>query len=665
MWCQHACFDPLPPPELAAHVDRDVADRALPRRRLATVLVVLASVVLFLGIFAVWAERQALDSSEWTNTSSELLEQETIRNALALYLVDELYANVDVAAELRTVLPPEFQSLAGPAAGGLREFAERAARRLLASPRVQQAWEDINRETHEQFVDVVEDKGNPAVTTAGGEVVLDLQPLVQQLSDRAGLGGKITQNIPPDAGQLVIMRSDQLDAAQKVTNVIQGLAFVLPLLWLALAALAIYLARGRRRRTLRVVALGAVAAGIVVLLGRGAAGDAVTNALAKTAAVRPAVEDTWTVSTSLLQDIAQSTITVALLLLLVAWLAGETRPATALRRAAAPYMRERPDLTYGFVALIYLLLVVWAPARIFTQPLPLLLIAVLMIFGTEVLRRETEREFPNATLGGAGIRESISSWWSGRRSRTGGAAVRRGGTGGRPGASGCPARARSPEPGGVRSAQGGAARLSSSMRITFVGHSTVLIELDGVRILTDPLLRRPVRPCQAPRASGRPRPDRRGRPRAGVAHPPRPPRPAVAPEAPRRPDRRGAARGAAARATAGRAGKGGRGRRAALARGARDPGHARRPPPRPHPPSRAGRDRVLDHRARSGSTSRATPTSSPGCGTWPAASTWPSCRSGAGAPSSARVISTPYAQPRRSSCLRPASRSRSTGAPST
>jgi L-ascorbate metabolism protein UlaG (beta-lactamase superfamily) len=28
------------------------------------------------------------------------------------------------------------------------------------------------------------------------------------------------------------------------------------------------------------------------------------------------------------------------------------------------------------------------------------------------------------------------------------------------------------------------------MRITFVGHSTVLIELDGVRILTDPLLRR-------------------------------------------------------------------------------------------------------------------------------------------------------------------------------
>ena len=391
------------------------------RRGIVTALVVLASVILLFGIFAVWAKRQALDTNEWTNTSSELLQQETIRNALAVYLVDQLYANVDVAAQLRTSLPPQLRPLAGPAAGGLREFAERAANRLLESPRVQQAWENINRETHEQFVDVVEDKGNPAVTTAGGEVVLNLQPLVQQLSGRAGLGEKIAQKLPPDTGQLVIMRSDQLDAAQKVTKAIQGLAIVLPLLWFALAALAVFLARGRRRLTIRAVALGAVSAGIIVLLARGAAGDAVTNALAKTAAVRPAVEDTWTVSTSLLQDIGQSVITVGLLLLVVAWLAGETRPATALRRAAAPYMRERPDLTYGFVALIYLLLIVWAPARIFTQPLPLLLIAVLMILGTEALRRETAREFPDATLGGAGIRESIASWWAGRRSRSGGA----------------------------------------------------------------------------------------------------------------------------------------------------------------------------------------------------------------------------------------------------
>src|SRR2546426_456790 len=42
-----------------------------------------------------------------------------------------------------------------------------------------------------------------------------------------------------------------------------------------------------------------------------------------------------------------------------------------------------------------------------------------------------------------------------------------------------PGPARSPPP----------AELPRAMRLTFVGHSTVLIELDGMRILTDPLLR--------------------------------------------------------------------------------------------------------------------------------------------------------------------------------
>jgi Short C-terminal domain len=383
-----------------------------PRRRIATALIVAASLVLFFGIFAVWVNRQALDTKEWTDTSSELLEKEAIRSAVATYLVDSLYSNVDVAAELRKNLPPDAQRLAGPIAGGLREFAQRAANRALASPRVQQAWENANRIAHERFVAVVEDKGNAAVTTAGGNVVLDLQPLVQQLGGRIGLGGKLAQKLPPDTGQLVIMRSDQLDAAQKVTKAIKGLAIVLPLVWLALAALAVYLARGRRRQTIRAVALSAVGVGIAVLLARGAAGDAVTNALAKTAAVRPAVDDTWTVSTSLLRDIAQSTITVGLLLLVTAWIAGETRPAVAFRRFAAPYMRERPDITYGFVTLIFLLLVVWAPARIFTKPLPLLLIAGLMVLGTEALRRETAVEFPDAVRPPGGIRESLASWRS-------------------------------------------------------------------------------------------------------------------------------------------------------------------------------------------------------------------------------------------------------------
>src|SRR5688572_3307271 len=91
------------------------------RRGWARALVVLASILAFAAILAVWANRQLLNTDNWTDTSTELLENRVIRDQVALYLVDQLYANVDVSAELEAGLPERLQPLAGPAAGALRE----------------------------------------------------------------------------------------------------------------------------------------------------------------------------------------------------------------------------------------------------------------------------------------------------------------------------------------------------------------------------------------------------------------------------------------------------------------------------------------------------------------------------------------------------------------
>lgn len=389
-----------------------------PRRRLATAIIVLASVIAFFAIFAVWVNRQVMETDEWTNTSSDLLEKQSIRTTVATYLVDQLYANVDVAAEVRTRLPPQFKSLAGPASGALREFALRVANRALAGPRFQTAWEQANRKAHEEFVGIIKDETNPALSTSGGNVVLDLKSLLTQLANELGLSGKLVQKLPPDAAQLVVLRSDQLDAAQKIAKAIRGLAIVLPLLWLALVVLGVYLARGRRRQAIRLAAFGGLAAGVTVLLARAGAGDLVTNSLAKTAAVEPAIHDAWDVGTSLLEDAAQSVIAIGLVLLIVAWLAGNTRPAIAFRRFAAPYMRERPILVYCVVVAIYLILVAWHPAHIFTRPLALLLLAVFLVIGTEALRRQTEAEYPNAVIPEGGVWGSFERWRAGRSART-------------------------------------------------------------------------------------------------------------------------------------------------------------------------------------------------------------------------------------------------------
>ncbi len=396
-----------------------------PRRGVVTAILIAAAVLTFFLAFASWINRQVLDTDEWTKTSSELLENQEIRNALSAYLVDELYSNVDVAGELRKNLPPEAQGLAGPAAGGLRDFAQRAARRALADPRVQASWEGLNRQAHEEFVKIIKNEGSDTVSTAGGEVTLDLAPLVQQVAQRVGLG-KLAEKVPPDAGQLTVMRSDQLKFAQDLAKFIETLVIVLLILALGLYGLALYLGRGRRRETLRSIGFIFIIVGVALLVLRSIGGGVVVGALTTTAATEPPANAVWSIGTSLLSEIAGGLIINGIILLIAAWVAGPTRAAVTLREASSPYMRERPAIAYGVVGLIFLLMVAWGPTRAFREPIGILAVAALLVLGTEALRRQTAREFPDAALADGGLR---GSWDRTRTSVSQRAASMRGGRG--------------------------------------------------------------------------------------------------------------------------------------------------------------------------------------------------------------------------------------------
>ena len=59
----------------------------------------------FISIFAIWANRQAFNTDNWTETSSKLLEDDEIRAQLSTYLVDQLYANYNVTEEVAGSAP--------------------------------------------------------------------------------------------------------------------------------------------------------------------------------------------------------------------------------------------------------------------------------------------------------------------------------------------------------------------------------------------------------------------------------------------------------------------------------------------------------------------------------------------------------------------------------
>ncbi|HET6998198.1 MAG TPA: SHOCT domain-containing protein [Solirubrobacterales bacterium] len=362
---------------------------------------VVGTLVAFLAIFSIWVNRQALNTDNWVNTSDKLLQNEEVQARLSNYLADQLFENVDVQSELEATLPPRLAPLAGPAAGALRQLAPQVAQRALATPQFEGLWSSANRKAHESLLKILNDEGS-AVSTAGGEVTLDLSALLSQIGGQ--LGGGIASKVPPDAGRLTILKSDELSQAQDATSLVRRLPIVLTLLALFFYGLAIYLAGPRRREALRSVGFGFLIAGVLALVLRQFAGNMVTDTLASGESVEPAIDAVWSIGTSLLRTVAVSAITFGALVVIAAWLAGPTRLATSLRRDAAPYLRERPGASYAVVGLVFLALVLWAPVEAFHKPIGLILLAVLMVLGTEALRRQAAAEFPDAAFGELGDR---------------------------------------------------------------------------------------------------------------------------------------------------------------------------------------------------------------------------------------------------------------------
>jgi hypothetical protein len=365
------------------------------RRIGVRVILVIATLLTVVAIFAIWANRQVLDADHWANTSTKLLQNNSVRTEVSNYLVDQIYANVDVAGTLSSALPPRLRPLAGPVAGGLENLAQRAAFELLGRPFVQEAWRQAQRVTAQEFINIVENKSK-LVTLSGNAVFIDLRPILGDLGQRLGLPASLVDKLPPDAGRLRVLSSNQISTVQNGVKLLRGLAIVLPLVAVLLYALAVYLYTGRRRHTLVVIAVDLVAAGLLVIVARNIAGDQIVNSLVKVDSARPAAQATWSISTEMLSEIAQSVILGGLAVLAAAALAGPRRPAVAMRRVIAPWLRDRRILCYAIVLAGMLLLVWWGPIPALRMPIPVLVIILLLWLGVEALRRQTLKEFPDA-----------------------------------------------------------------------------------------------------------------------------------------------------------------------------------------------------------------------------------------------------------------------------
>jgi hypothetical protein len=356
--------------------------------------VLLAFGTLFWTCFGLglWAERQALDTDNWVDTSTQLLEDEEIREALGAFIVDRVYSSDAVEEQIREVLPPRLDRLAGPAAAGLKELARRNAPRALGSAAALNAWQQANRVAHETLLKVV----NGDVLDQ--DVTLNLKSVVQTVATETGLPAGVADKIPPDVAQLQIVRPDQLDTAKDALDAFEAAVWILLVLSLLCFAAAIWLSRDRRRTILTVGAC-LIFAGVALVALRRLGERAVVEALADAPNAHAVADDVWDIATGLMVDAAQGTMLFGAFVVSGAWLAGPGRRATALRRNLSPTLRERPSVMRGALGVLILLLVIWGPVPWTQNPVPLLIFTVGAFLWLEWLRRRVVEEFPDVQAG--------------------------------------------------------------------------------------------------------------------------------------------------------------------------------------------------------------------------------------------------------------------------
>jgi hypothetical protein len=374
-----------------AEGSESVRDRSWSRLVGARVLTVLAILLALVGMVAFYVEHTALDEEGFEEISREMIQNDEIRTQVAAKSVDTLFDNVDVEAAIAEQLPPAQERLAPVLAGLARSGADRAAEAALARPRVQTVWVTVTTETQRQLVRLLDDD-TTFIQTEGGAVVLDLRPIVIQLGDQVAVIGRVAERLPESSGRIAIIEESQLETAQTLTRILRAVADWMWLVALGVAALAVFLARDRRRLELRAIALGLLVVGLLLLAVRRFAGDYLVGELVADDAVEPAAHEAWSILTQVLADRAWAWIVFGVLMLVGVWFVGDTALAARARRVATPTLQSRPA-TYGVVAVALLAISLVAP-QLSRGWLSALLLIGFVVVGVEVVRGIVLREAP-------------------------------------------------------------------------------------------------------------------------------------------------------------------------------------------------------------------------------------------------------------------------------
>ncbi len=308
----------------------------------AWALVVIAAILMPLALIAFWGQRTLTNTATYVDTVAPLVEEEVVKSAIVERTTDTLMTAIqenDVVTEAVSSLPPIAAEKLVPAiSAAIEGLVTQVATSIVNSDQFEEFWVVANTKLQEALIRVLSgDTKDGPIQASGDQVVLDTAPIaeaVQQELVSRGLTVLEGKPLPPAADQeIVLLEAPQLRQAQLIYDFTIPLTrYLLPVLAvLVLVAVAI---STRRARIVMGIGIGLTVGMGLLSVGLGVAETLLANA-APTSQVQALLNVFWNTLTRYLTTAVGAWLAAGIVIALVGWFGGRSRPASSVRGAVS------------------------------------------------------------------------------------------------------------------------------------------------------------------------------------------------------------------------------------------------------------------------------------------------------------------------------------------
>lgn len=316
------------------------------RALLATVLIVLGSLIAPLAVVAAWANVQLTDTDRFVASYAHLAEDPAVQSLVTTQVVSAIDEQVDVTTLTTDVIDGvinlgtgpaatrALELLKGPAAQGLQSLMSTVVERFVASEAFTNVWASALRVSHTQVSGALQNDQDTAIDFGqDGSIGIQLAPIIEAAKDALlaqGIG--LAASIPPVDRTIIVAQSDSLPTIQLAYGLTVAAGLWLP--WIAILLLASGVVAARRRSRALIVASLALAFVMMLLLASFSLGRVFFDSALRSGPIGPAAGGALYESVvGAMRATTVATLVLAIVSACVAWFSGPFATPRRLRSA--------------------------------------------------------------------------------------------------------------------------------------------------------------------------------------------------------------------------------------------------------------------------------------------------------------------------------------------